>query len=88
MARLLQILGLLGAVAIIALWFALGADTGWSKTKIAVREIDPVTEIETTLHRDGFVPGVDFLAAGLGGSALLFGVGLFLSRIQSKSKSL
>lgn len=87
MGRLLVILAVAGLVAVVAAWLALGAHTGWTRMKIETKKVDPVTEIEFTEYRPGFIPGVDFLAAGLGGCTLLLGAGLFLSRRRSNNKT-
>jgi hypothetical protein len=85
MARLAVILALAGAFAVAATWFALGAHTGWTRMKVETKKIDPVTEIEFTEYRPGFIPGIDFLGAGLAGCAFLLGTGLILSRLKSKT---
>lgn len=85
MARLAVILALVGAVAVTATWFALGAHTGWTRMKIETKQVDPVTEIEFTEYSPGFVPGVDFLGAGLAGCAILLAAGGILSRFNSKT---
>jgi hypothetical protein len=85
MGRLAIILSLAGFLAVISAWLVLGAHTGWTRMKIETKKVDPVTEIEFVEYRPGFVPGVDFLAAGLGGCTLLLGAGLILSRRRSKT---
>jgi hypothetical protein len=87
MPRLLQIAGLLCAVAVIATWFSLGAHPGWTRTLVETRKVDPVTEIAYSEFAKGFVPGVDFLAAGLAGSAALFAAGFLLRRFTRKTSS-
>lgn len=87
MTKLLRILALLAALGVVSSWLLLGADRGWSKTAIPVKKTDPVTEIEYVEYDRRFVPGVDFLAAGLLGSAALFAVSLFLPKLQTKSNS-
>jgi hypothetical protein len=82
MARLLQFAGLVCAFAVIIAWFSLGAHRGWTRTLVETRKVDPVTEIEYAEFSKGFVPGVDFLAVGLAGSAAVFATGFFLRRFQ------
>lgn len=84
MSRFLYILAVLTAIAVIATWVALGSNKGWTKTLIATSKTDPVTEIEFTEYQKAFVPGVDFLGAGLGASVGLFGLGFVLSKVRSK----
>ena len=85
MARLLQIFAVLCALSVLTLWFGLGANTGWTKTQIATRHIDPVTEIPYDDYKPGFIPGVDFLAAGLVGSALFFAIGFGISKLKRRN---
>jgi hypothetical protein len=84
MARFLQILGVLCALSVLVVWFGLGRHTGWTKTQVATRHIDPITEIAYDETKPGFVPGVDFVAAGLLGAGLLFAVGFGISKLQKK----
>lgn len=86
MIKVLRILPLVSAIAVVVAWAALGADRGWTKTSVAHTKTDPITEIEFVEYEKRFVPGVDFLAAGLAGSAALFAVTLLLSRFQTQRK--
>jgi hypothetical protein len=88
MKRFFYILAVVSALAIIGTWVALGSNTGWTKTKVATVQVDPVTEIEFTEYREGFVPGIDFLGAGLVGSVVIFGVGFLLSKLTTKKTKL
>lgn len=65
-------------------WFALGGTLGWTKTSIPERKTDPVTEIEYVDYHPGFVPGVEFLALGVGASVIIFAATLFV-RITPKN---
>ncbi len=85
MAKLLQIFAVLCALAVLGLWFALGANTGWTRNQIVEKFVDPVTEIESQRYKDGFIPGVDFLGAGLIGSGMLFAAGFAISRFKPKT---
>ena len=77
--KLLQILAVLCLVGFVGVWAALGADTGWTKTSIPVKVVDEITGIESQTWEDKFVPGMDFLGAGLV-AAVLLGGGSFLVR--------
>jgi len=77
MTKRFRVFAVLLALAVVAVWIGLGADRGWTKTKVAVPLTDPVTEIAYVEYRSGFVPGVDFLAAGLAGAAALFAITFF-----------
>lgn len=86
MTKLIRVFAVLLALAVVAVWIGLGADRGWTKTMIAVPRTDPVTEIAFVEYEPGFVPGVDFLAAGLAGAAALFVITLFpFTKPQSKN---
>lgn len=87
MAKLLQILAVFCALAVAGLWFVLGANTGWSRHQIETKKTDPVTEIEYSDYQPGFIPGLDFLGAGLLGSGLIFAVGFAISKFTPKSKT-
>ncbi len=84
MIRVLLILVVVIDIAVIGTWLALGAHPGWSMTQVPVKKIDPITEIEFTEYDQRFVPGVDFLGAGLVGSGALFAFGLILSKLSNK----
>ena len=43
----------------LVLWIATGAHTGWSKSRIAIERIDPVTEIAYPVYQEKWVFGVD-----------------------------
>lgn len=84
MARILRILAVLVIVGTIIAWAVLGANRGWTKTKVQILQIDPVTEIEFATYEDKFVPGVDFLAAGLGIGLALGACSVVIARLSSK----
>ena len=84
MIALLRIFAVLCAVAVIACWFSLGAHVGWTHTLAPVKKSDPVTEIEFTDYEARFVPGVDFLCAGLLGAAAIFALTLAIPNSRSR----
>jgi hypothetical protein len=61
-----------------AVWFATGANRGWSKTSVPVKTLDEVTGIEAISYEKRFLPGMDFLggialtAIGLAGLSFFF----------------
>lgn len=86
MKRGIQILAAGLAVAVVSLWFAKGANPGWTKNRVQVKTIDPVTEIEQVEWQDKFLPGLDILGGGLAvAGALTFG-SLFI-RKQTKQQN-
>lgn len=80
----LRIAALLLALIILAVWFFGGPNLGWTKTSVAHKVKDPVTELEVDVYEKRFVPGIDFLGAGLGAAGLLAFVSFFV-RKQSNS---
>jgi hypothetical protein len=84
--RVLRILAGLVLVASLALWVATGANRGWTKTTVPVKKTDEVTGITVDDYQKRFVPGVDFLAGALLGSAILAGAS-FLFRNQQTQTS-
>jgi len=82
MKRALQILALVVALGVPAVWLATGANRGWTKTSVPVKTLDEVTGIEGISYQKKFLPGVDFLGAGFGGAALLAGASLFFRKIK------
>ena len=77
MKKTLRILAVLVVLAAGATWLATGANRGWTKTSVAVKTLDPVTEIEGITYQKKFLPGVDFLGAAFGGAALIAGASFF-----------
>jgi len=80
----LRVAGLLVAVVVTAFWFFGGANRGWTKTSVPHTKKDPVTEIEVNIYEKRFVPGVDFLGAGMVFAALLAGSSVFFRRTPGK----
>jgi hypothetical protein len=64
--KLLRAASALCLVAVLATWFALGANLGWTKTSVSTQKIDEITGIEYSVQQDRFVPGLEFLAVGIG----------------------
>jgi hypothetical protein len=78
MKTVLLSLAALVLVVTLGTWGITGANRGWTKTSVPVKTLDPVTGIEGITYQKKFLPGVEFLGAGvavsvaLGGSSLLF----------------
>jgi hypothetical protein len=79
----LRIAGIVIILAVVAYWFAAGANRGWTKNRVAVMKTDEITGIEYPEYEDRFVPGIEFLAAGCVFGALLTGATFFF---RKKSK--
>jgi hypothetical protein len=71
MKKALRILAVLVLLAAGTTWLVTGANRGWTKTSVAIKTLDPVTEIEGITYQKKFLPGVDFL-----GGAAVVAVGL------------
>ena len=80
MRRALQIIALLVLLATAGEWLLTGASRGWTKTSVAVKTLDPVTGIEGISYEKKFLPGVDFLGAGIAGAVLLGASSLFFRK--------
>ena len=61
------------AIITMALWAALGANRGWTKTSVTHKEVDSVTGLEYPVIENRFVPGIDLLAFYWISAAVLFG---------------
>jgi hypothetical protein len=84
MKKILQLLAVLVLLAAGATWLATGANRGWTKTSVAVKTLDPVTEIEGISYQKKFLPGVDFLGATALGAGLLAGASFFFRKQKTK----
>ena len=74
---LLRVFGAIVIVGTFGLWASGGFNLGWTKNKVEVREVDPITEIEAIRYEDTFIAGIEVLAGGvLVGSALCL-IGVF-----------
>lgn len=84
MKKSLRIVAFVLLAVTLGIWAGLGANLGWTKTKIPIEHIDPVTEIKYVEWQSGFQPGLELLALGVGGCALVF-LASFAFRTASKS---
>lgn len=87
MKRALQILAVMLAVATLSVWLAKGANTKFTKNRIQVKTVDPITEIEQVEWQDKFLPGLDFLGGGLGVAGALLGGSLFLRKSNKQQQT-
>jgi hypothetical protein len=86
MKQTLRIIAVLMALAAAGFWFAAGASRGWSKDKVEVKTQDEITGLEGISYKEKFVPGVDFLAVGLGGAIVLGGVSFLFRNKKTQSQ--
>ena len=80
MKTALRIASLFVALITAALWFFGGMNTGWTKTSQAVKTIDAVTGLDAVTWETRFLPGVDFLGAGLLLALVLWAVSVFVRK--------
>jgi len=83
---ILQSLSVIIIVSAAVVWFAFGANEGWTKTSKPVKTVDEVTGIDGITYEEGFFPGIDFFAAAVLLSGLLFSVRFLLPK-QNKVKT-
>ena len=69
----LRVAALFLALVSVVLWFFGGPNFGQTKTSITEMRHDESTGLDRPVGERRFLPGVDFLAAGLAGAALLAG---------------
>jgi hypothetical protein len=86
MRRKLRVAAVLLALAVAGYWAACGANRGWTKTSVFEIQRDPVTELDARIEVKRFVPGADFLGAGLVMASTL-AAGSFLIRGKSKTQN-
>jgi hypothetical protein len=80
----LRFLGAIVMLGTFVLWASGGFNLGWTKNKVEVREVDPITEIEAIRYEDTFIAGIEVLAGGvLVGSALCL-IGVFFRPKKKK----
>jgi Na+/proline symporter len=72
--RNLRLAALVLGAACVAIWLALGANRGWTRTTKTETKKDPVTEIDFPVITKQFSPGVDALGVGLLFAAALAGL--------------
>jgi hypothetical protein len=78
MRTTLRILAAMIVIASGIFWLASGANRGWTKTTVPVKNVDEVTGIEGITYERRFVPGLEFLggawlaAVALAGASLMF----------------
>lgn len=65
-------------------WWFSGADLGWTKTYVTIPATDEITGIQYEVKQEKFVPGVDFVTAGIVLSLAIFAASFLLSHKTSK----
>jgi hypothetical protein len=83
MKRALRILAVILVLAAAGFWVAAGANRGWTKNRIQIKTVDPLTGLDEIKWKDQFVPGVEFLGAAGLGAAILAGASFLFRRESS-----
>lgn len=76
----LKLAGLAIIFVTVAFWFFGGMNRGWNKSFVTTTAVDPVTELEYQVEEKRFVPGVEFLAGGIGAGFAVMGLSFFVRK--------
>ena len=85
MRTILRLAALFVALVTLVLWLFGGPNTGFTKTSVMVKTVDPVTDQDIITWEKRFLPGVDFLGGGLLAGAALFGASFLFRRKLASS---
>ena len=77
---ILRILALFLIVASTAFWVTTGSHIGFSKDRVEIPQVDPITQIEYVDYKECFVLGVEFLALAYGLGVTSFGLSFAFRR--------
>jgi len=69
--------GIFVGLTTLIVWIATGLHTGWTKTQVAIEQVDEITGIEFVVYEDRFVAGIDFLGGGFLVAGAMLMVALF-----------
>ena len=61
-------------------WISTGSHTGFSKDRVEIPQVDPITQIEYVDYEERYVMGVEFLALAYGLSVTSFGLSFAFRR--------
>jgi hypothetical protein len=77
---ILRILALVLILASTAFWISTGSHTGFSKDRVEIPQVDPITQIEYVDYEERFVLGVEYLALAYGLGVISFGLSFAFRR--------
>jgi hypothetical protein len=77
---ILRILALVLILTSTAFWISTGSHTGFSKNRVEVPQVDPITQIEYVDYEERFVLGVEYLALAYGLGVTSFGLSFAYKR--------
>ena len=80
---ILRILAFVLILASTAFWISTGSHTGFSKDRVEIPQVDPITQIEYVDYEERYVMGVEFLALAYGLGVTSFGLS-FVFRQKAK----
>ena len=73
-----RILALVLILVSTAFWISTGSHTVFSKDRVEIPQVDPITQIEYVDYEERFVMGVEFLALAYGLGVTSFGLSFVL----------
>ena len=77
---ILRILALVLILASTVLWISTGSHTGFSKDRVEIPQVDPITQIGYVDYEERFVLGVEYLALACGLGVTSFGLSFAFRR--------
>ncbi|MFT5836679.1 MAG: hypothetical protein ACI9ZV_000175 [Candidatus Azotimanducaceae bacterium] len=77
---ILRILALLIIVGSMLFWISTGSHTGFSKNRVEIPQIDPITQIEYIDYEERFVMGVEYLSLAYGAAISCFALSFAFGR--------
>ncbi|MBL6919713.1 MAG: hypothetical protein ISR41_04350 [Puniceicoccaceae bacterium] len=76
----LRILALVLILVSTVFWISTGSHTGFSKDRVEIQQVDPITQIEYVDYEERFVLGVEYFALACGLGVTSFGLSFALRR--------
>ena len=77
---ILRTLALVLILVSTAFWISTGSHPGFSKDRVEIPQVDPITQIEYVDYEEHFVMGVEFLALAYGLGVTSFGLSFAFRR--------
>ena len=77
---ILRILALVLILASTVFWISTGSHTGFSKDRVEIPQVDPITQIGYVDYEERFVLGVEYLALACGLGVTSFGLSFAFRR--------
>jgi hypothetical protein len=77
---ILRILALFLILTSTVFWISTGSHTGFSKDRVEISKVDPITQIEYVDYEERFVLGVEYLTLAYGLGIIGFGLSFAFRR--------